>query len=598
MKRTQYLAGLALLGFALVGSWAALAPAQSNDPNPGGIVAQVPVVPGAQPQAPPPQPPVSVFNPPAGPAIGQAPGTVPGYAPPPLAPEGGPAAGPGVPVLPPAAGPIPGVLPGPPAAGVNVVPRVGGPGVVEEQEIGPGQDEKNPTGRQEPAVSLEWIGPPVMKIGRPADFTVVVRNVCNVTVQQVTVHVRLAQGMTVAITEPKVLPDGNVLTWELGAMAPRHERNLQMRLVPDAKGNLGCQASVTFTGSSSMRVKVCEPKLVLKVQGTERALIGDNASFLVSVTNPGDGPAEQVKVNAELSPGLIHTNGKRPQFDVGTLAPGETRSMQMVCSAKEGGVQTCDIVATADGDLRAQDKASVTVIMPKLDLEVNGPKLRYLGRPARFTIKVTNPGDAPATNVMVSDVIPAGFKFEGAPEGGRHDFSTRTVSWFVGDLEPGKSREVHLDLMAVNPGEHAHKVSAQAARGLKAENEALTRVEGLSAILLEVVDTQDPIEVGADTSYEIRITNTGTKTETDIRLSCTLPEQMQLKGAQGPVRFQEQGKVIAFEALPKLAPRADAIYRVFVKAMAPGNVRFKTQITSTNLQDPVSEQEATRIYQD
>jgi hypothetical protein len=157
---------------------------------------------------------------------------------------------------------------------------------------------------------------------------------------------------------------------------------------------------------------------------------------------------------------------------------------------------------------------------------------------------------------------------------------------------------VHLNVVAVNPGEHNHKVSAQAARGLKAENELMTRVEGLSAILLEVVDTQDPIEVGADTSYEIRITNTGTKTETDIRLSCTLPDQMQLKGAQGPVRFQEQGKVIVFDPLPKLAPRADAIFRIFVKAAAPGNVRFKTQITSTNLTDPVMEQEATRIYQD
>ena len=156
--------------------------------------------------------------------------------------------------------------------------------------------------------------------------------------------------------------------------------------------------------------------------------------------------------------------------------------------------------------------------------------------------------------MLVNDVIPAGFKFVGCPQGGKHDFSTRTVSWFVGDLEPGKSKEVHLNVIAVNPGEHHHKVAAQAARGLKAENEALTRVEGLSAILLEVVDTQDPIEVGADTSYEIRITNTGTKTETEIRVACTIPDQMTFKAAQGPVRFVEQGKVVVFEPLPKLAP--------------------------------------------
>jgi hypothetical protein len=141
-------------------------------------------------------------------------------------------------------------------------------------------------------------------------------------------------------------------------------------------------------------------------------------------------------------------------------------------------------------------------------------------------------------------------------------------------------------------------VIAQAARGLKADNEVITRVEGLSAILLEVVDTEDPIEVGADTSYEIRITNTGSKTETDIKLVCAIPEKMQLKSAQGPAHYQEQGREVIFEALPKLAPRADAIYRINVKAIAPGDVRFKAQITSTNLVEPVVEMESTRIYED
>ena len=73
---------------------------------------------------------------------------------------------------------------------------------------------------------------------------------------------------------------------------------------------------------------------------------------------------------------------------------------------------------------------------------------------------------------------------------------------------------------------------------------------------------------------------------------------MQLKTAQGPTRFHEEGQTIVFDALPKLAPRADAIYRVTVKTTGAGSVRFKTQITSTNLTEPVIEMEATRIYED
>jgi hypothetical protein len=73
---------------------------------------------------------------------------------------------------------------------------------------------------------------------------------------------------------------------------------------------------------------------------------------------------------------------------------------------------------------------------------------------------------------------------------------------------------------------------------------------------------------------------------------------MQFKTAQGPARFHEQGKDVIFDELPRLAPRADAIYRITVKGMTPGDVRFKAQITSTNLTKPVLEMESTRIYED
>jgi uncharacterized repeat protein (TIGR01451 family) len=358
---------------------------------------------------------------------------------------------------------------------------------------------------------------------------------------------------------------------------------------------------VTFTGSSAMRIRVREPKLLIKATAPEKVLIDEGATFLLTVSNPGDHPAEQVKIHAELTEGLVSPRGQKISFDVGNLAPGETRSVQVICEAKAGGEQKCSASAEAEGGLKAADAASVNVVVPRIDLEVvQAPKLRYLDRPATYVFKVTNTGDAPAANVMVSDLIPAGFKYVSASNGGRHDFSTRTVSWFLGEIPPGQSREVKLDLVAVNPGEHHHRLITQASRGLKAESEVVTRVEGLSAILLEVVDLEDPVEVNADTSYEIRVVNTGSKTETEIKLVCTLPDQMQFKSATAPQGLQAQvnGNEITFDVLPRLAPRADAVYRVNVKAIGPGVVQFKTKLTSTNLVDPVHKDEATRIYQD
>jgi uncharacterized repeat protein (TIGR01451 family) len=591
MRTKNGVAVLAVIGASLV-SWAALAlaqpgptrnlpPADQKDDSgytlpPSG---QPGAIPASNPEAQPPAPVPQVQNPAPPNPVG-VPMTMPAAIP---ATERRGAVNVGQPVAQPVGQPI-----------AQPVPA----GAEEPQDLGPGVTKDNTTGRQEPAVSLEWIGPPAVKVNQPADYTLAVRNVCNIAVQQVMVRVRVPAGMEPVATEPKATLENNIILWELGNVAPRQEKNLIVRMVPKNKGDMGCQAWVTFTGSSSMSIRVREPKLVLKASAPEKVMFGDAATFMLTVTNPGDGPADMVKIHAALSEGLEYVKGKNIDFDIGNLAPGESRSVQVVCATKSGGVQQCEGLAEADGGLKSADRAACNVIMPQIKLEVAGPKLRYLDRKAEYKFTVSNPGDASATNVTVQDVVPAGFKYLSSSDGGRHDFSTRTVSWYLGEIGPGQSREVKLDVMAINPGEHSHKATALASRGLKVDNELTTRVEGLSAILLEVVDTEDPLEVGAETVYEIRITNTGSKTETDIKLVCNIPEKMEFKGAQGPTRFHAEGRDIVFDALPKLAPRADAIYRITAKGVAPGDVRFKSQITSTLLQEPVIEMEATRIYAD
>jgi hypothetical protein len=200
--------------------------------------------------------------------------------------------------------------------------------------------------------------------------------------------------------------------------------------------------------------------------------------------------------------------------------------------------------------------------------------------------------------VAVGDVVPEGFKVLAASDGGRHDSTTRTVSWFLGEIAPGQSREVRMEVQAVSPGAFEHKATAIGARGLRAESRLTTRVEGLSALLLEMVDTEDPVEVGGDTAYEVRVTNTGSKAETDIRLVAVVPDKMELKGIVGPARYHIEGKTIHFDPLEKLAPRADALFRIQVRALAAGTVRFRIQLSSTNLTEAVIKEEATRIYSD
>src|SRR5262249_40017341 len=152
------------------------------------------------------------------------------------------------------------------------------------------------------------------------------------------------------------------------------------------------QAWVSFTGSSVMRIRVREPKLALKVTTAEKVLVGDPAAFTLTVSNPGDGLADQVKIHAVLSEGPEHARGNKNDFDIRTLAAGESRNVTLLCATRTGGAQKCDVSADAEGNLTAKDAASVNVIMPRLDLQLAGPGLRYLDSKALYTLKVTNPG--------------------------------------------------------------------------------------------------------------------------------------------------------------------------------------------------------------
>ena|GEM_PF-1037736 len=456
----------------------------------------------------------------------------------------------------------------------------------------------NPTGRQEPSVSLEWIGPAAVKVGQPTEYSIVVRNTSAIPVQKVVVQVRVPVGATGLSTEPKAEGTGNVLLWEVGTLNPKQDKPLKLKMTPPGRGELSCQAWVTFTGSSIMKMMVREPKLLLKARAPEKVLVGDPANVVMDISNPGDHMAESVKLTATFSEGLESSRGNRVSFDLGVLEAGQTRSISIPCGARAGGKQKVDIYVEAEGGLKVAETVAIDVVQPKLDIELVGPKMRYLNRKAVYTYRITNPGNATATNVYVTNVVPAGFRFVNADSLGQHDFATRTVKWFLPEVAPGQTREVKVEMMAEATGDQNNRVTVNASRGMKAEKAMATKIEGLSAMSMEVRATENPVEVGSDTTYEIVVTNSGSNPEADLKLVCTLPPQVKLKSVAAPVKYSLAGSEMIFEPLSKLAPRGDVIYKVTVTATGKGDARFRTQISSATMGEPLTKTESTRVYED
>jgi hypothetical protein len=579
MKRISLIAGLALV---LVGAvaWAATkgVPEKTTMPEPVGPVTLAPLL--EQKPGPDDQPPVRQVEAKVPPAPTPAPVSLPTLS----APETKP---------------------------VDIKPHELKPGEFQPGEMATsikdivvdgstGQTNDNPTGRQEPAVSVEWIGPPAAKVGQSVTYQIIVKNICASRIYHVVLHTRMPEGATVSASEPKAVSEDHMLTWNLGILESREEKRIDVQVVPGNTGGLSFHAFVTFTGVSTARLEVHKPKLAIKATAPKNVIAGDPATVLLTVSNPGDATAEGVKVKAILSDGLEHAQGKTVEFDLGNLGPNDSRNVFVLCGAKTAGEQKCEAIATADPKLTAEETAIIDVLKPQVSLTMTGPGMRYLDRHAVVTFKVTNPGTATANQVNLVDEVPLGFKFVSATGGGRHDFVSRTVKWFLGDLAPEKSKEVTVELVAVNPGEHKNKAVLTAARGLRSEGEILTRIEGLPALLMELIDLDDPVEVGAETSYEIRVTNTGTKTETNLQLTCNVPDKMEFLGAKGAAgcQYKVEGKEVIFEPLPKLAPRADAIYRVKVRGISPGDLRFQARMKADGLTIPVLKEESTKVYGD
>jgi len=448
------------------------------------------------------------------------------------------------------------------------------------------------------SVSLEWVCPQNIKAKQPFSCEMIVRNNGVEPALNVVVLNPPAEGCKVTSAEPKSMHEGEMMRWELGTLGPKQERRIRLEMSAEKRGELACKATVSATTPSSTRMKVTEPQLMVKQECPDKVMVGDPVPVTITVSNPGDGPTEPVVLRAKMSAGIKGEKGQEMLNEVGVLAAGESRVLKLVCQSVKGGAQKVVTTATADGGLHSTAESATQVSEPKMEVTMSGPKLRYLDRSATYTVVVTNPGDAAANEVHVSAVVPPGFKAGMSSGAGKYDATTRMISWTLGTLNPGEKKELTYKCAATQIGEHKHVVTAEGSRGLRGQSDLMTKVEGIASLLMELADVDDPIEVGAETAYEVRVTNHGSAPATNVEVRALVPKAMSIKACQGPTEYKIEGQEVVFNVIPKLAPKADAVYRINVKANAVGDVRFRARLASDSLSEPVIGEEGTKVYSD
>jgi uncharacterized repeat protein (TIGR01451 family) len=318
----------------------------------------------------------------------------------------------------------------------------------------------------------------------------------------------------------------------------------------------------------------------------------------IKLTNAGTGAATGVVLSDVLPAGLSHAAGGELEYEVGDLAPGESRELDLEVQAVKAGAAINQLTARGDGQLQVDRQTQVMVLAPALDVALDGPRRRYLDRQATYTVSVTNPGTASAHEVELVTYLPPGLDFVEANNSGTFDPRTRTVRWLLEELPANERGTVTLTTLPIEEGQQPLKIASTARQGLAVEKEETLLVEGLAGILYEVVDVADPIEVGGETEYEIRVVNQGSKAAANVQIVAILPNEMKAVAAEGPTRYELGAGQVRFQGLARLAPKAEASYRIRVQGLAPGDTRLRVQLTTDENRTPITKEESTRIYSD
>jgi len=454
-----------------------------------------------------------------------------------------------------------------------------------------------PNANKPSAMGLKWALPESLTLGQESTCQLQVCNGAETDVQNVMVSVQLSAGVRVIDAAPRPTSmQGSTLFWEMGDMAAGADPTIQIRVIPEAQGEFVPTARVTCTRSFFAKAPIVAPRLELTIDGPQDAVVGQATPYQVRVTNQGLSIAAGITLELQLAEGLEGAAGFKSSYTIGTLAPGESRQVQVMVTGRNHG--SYEIAGrTVLGDTRNSVAShTVKMVRPSLAVAMDGPKVRFVDRKAEYTINVKNPGPGVIENVQLQEEIPAGFRFVEASSGGSFDQQARRVAWFVGRLEPNQSANVALHLVAIEAGEQRLVAEAKADFGVAGGAEATTTIRGAPRVVIDVIEDDDPIEVAGQTVYRVRLTNTGSIAALGVQFAGEVPREMEVMKVNGPVEGIIKGQQVVFPAIESLAPGETSTYEVHVKCHKAGQVQFRAFFRSQDNPTPVLEEETTRIY--
>jgi len=449
---------------------------------------------------------------------------------------------------------------------------------------------------QGPSLRVETIGPKAISVGKAATYRVRLVNQGNVAGQQVEVTASVGTSVEILAAESRLgtidhqtdAAGARRVKWLLDAVPASSQQELTLQLKVTSNEPLDLKVDWTHRPASLVaHVTVQQPQLTVNVDGPSEMRFGETKVFRVRLSNPGNGPAEDVAVN------ISATGASSQPQQIGTLAAGESRMLELELTAAEAGTMRILALARGDGDLEAKSDLEVQVRRAELVVQIAAPGLVYAGTTASYKIRVANRGDAVAEGVIMQLELPTG-----ATNGIGVDKKAITLDqprWRIGDLTPGAERTYSMQCDLQVSGQNQLVARLQGVDNSHASGSAVTTVEAIADLKLVVNDPQGPIPVGQDVTYEIQVFNRGSKEATGISIVAQFSEGIEPTNATGHRADIVPGQVV-FEPIEKIPAGGTITLKITARAGQGGNLRFRTELNCGNPETKLVAEESTRFY--
>jgi uncharacterized repeat protein (TIGR01451 family) len=312
-------------------------------------------------------------------------------------------------------------------------------------------------------------------------------------------------------------------------------------------GDAGSSSSSVQTPSVPLQADLALAKAV----SNPTPNVGDIIAFTVTLTNQGPNGATGVTVRDQLPAGLTFVSASASQgtynpataiWSVGNLANGAAATLTLQARVVAAGARTnTATVATSDqtDSDPTNNQASATATPQQADVQVTktvSNPTPNVGDTITFTITVNNTGPNAATNVAVTDSLPAGLSFITAAAS-QGSYSSTTGIWTIGTMAVGAPQTLTIQARVVSPDaqtntatiNHADQFDPNPGNNSSAATETPQQAD---LQVTKTVDNPTP-NVGDTVTYTITLTNNGPDTATNVTVHDILPPQVSFRSFRG-----------------------------------------------------------------